>query len=521
MIIKNWPKFINILTIGIIVYLFSFAFAMALFPIKPFWNDEWRLLYNIKFKTIPQLWGRLDLLQQCPRSYLTLLKEISSYFDYAYTSLRLPPLIMSCCSIGLCFYLKKKIFPNDLIYGNLFILIIIAAPTFVEYLVQVKHYEVDIFLCLLAFVQLMYLLALNARGVQNWWHYTLLCCSFLIVPFFSYVYPIVICPVFIVLFLNIIATRNANGPKTFTHYLILCFPLVLAACSIVVFYLIDIKQLMADNQMYYSYLRMLGNAENNKRYLSDFWYFFALAGSGLLFEIVFGVIGIVVFTYSIYRLYRSKLAQYTTYDYLKCYAILLIVITLGLVLSGKILGGVARLTAFTIPSVSLLIVNFLIDLKDQYHRKKWAIGITAVLFAGQCGNIISTCINTFTDKNYQWRIQTLHQTAAALELARAHKLPIMITDGLRAEHIPGHDGTPGPTPGTIRTNTIDQEQIDGADVLCAEAILKVNPAYKVWYTVTVYLMPDMKWNKLYVQQLPPQYHAAVVCDGLHYSIVSK
>jgi hypothetical protein len=195
---KNTTLLVNIL----IIYLFSFAIAMAFFQIRPFWNDEWRLSYNIKFKTLSELWGRLDLLQQCPRTYLSLLKIITAKFDYSYTALRLPPLIISCASILMCFQLRKKIFPENRMYGNLFILILISSQTFTDYLVQVKHYEVDIFLCLLALWQLIYLIELSNGAKANLGKFTLLCISFLIAPYFSYVYPITIAPIFIILFLK-------------------------------------------------------------------------------------------------------------------------------------------------------------------------------------------------------------------------------------------------------------------------------------------------------------------------------
>src|ERR1043165_4610043 len=99
MALQSRRRIIDMLTIGAVVYLLAFAFAMAMLPIRPFWNDEWRLTYNIKFKSFEGLWGRLSLLQQCPRVYLSVLKKIAAFFDYSYTSLRLPPLIISCASI--------------------------------------------------------------------------------------------------------------------------------------------------------------------------------------------------------------------------------------------------------------------------------------------------------------------------------------------------------------------------------------------------------------------------------------
>src|SRR5690606_12744675 len=122
---KNMPKIARIALIAAVVYLLVFGLAQAFFPIRPFWNDEWRLIYNIKFKNFAQLWGTLDLLQECPRVYLTLLKIISANFDYSYTALRLPPLIIGMSSIALLFFLHKKLYPQQSLISGLFILILI------------------------------------------------------------------------------------------------------------------------------------------------------------------------------------------------------------------------------------------------------------------------------------------------------------------------------------------------------------------------------------------------------------
>jgi len=88
----------------------------------------------------------------------------------------------------------------------------------------------------------------------------------------------------------------------------------------------------------------------------------------------------------------------------------------------------------------------------------------------------------------------------------------MVTDGVLGDP---YDTNPL-SPGQIQTNTITQRQIAGADTLCAEVIVKVNPAYKVWDTIPFYYMPDSKWVKEYVQQLPSQYQTVIAGDGIHF-----
>src|SRR5690606_1839450 len=190
----------------------------------PFWNDEWRLIYNIKFKNFAQLWGTLDLLQECPRVYLTLLKIISANFDYSYTALRLPPLIIGMSSIALLFFLHKKLYPQQSLISGLFILILISSQTFTDYLVQVKQYEMDIFLALAALWQLVILLNL-ATHEQRWRIYIFLCLSLLIVPYFSYTYPIVAAPFFPIALLCFWVERRKILPVARRAFFIkLCLP---------------------------------------------------------------------------------------------------------------------------------------------------------------------------------------------------------------------------------------------------------------------------------------------------------
>ena len=511
--IKNPEKVVKIATIGIVIYLLCFGVAMAFFPIRPFWNDEWRLIYNLKFKNVEQLWGTLDLLQQCPRVYLTGLKKITSYFDYSYTSMRLPALVIGVASVFFIFYLKKKIFPGKAAYDYLFILILISSQTFTDYLVQVKQYEMEIFLCLLALWQLMTLLEIGEEGaIANKYKYLLLCFSFLTAPFFSYTYPIAVAPIFpVIIIWSVRALKNKQLNINRTRYLLsLYLPLAIVCASIVVFYFVDVKQLMADDRMYLSYRRMLGHEKNEHHFIENFWKLFALLGSGLMFEIVFGIMGITAFFYGIYRVGKTAKNNYSTQDYFRLYAILLLLLTLALIVTGKLMGSVARLTAFTVPSVAILIVWFLDDLKNRFCYINTANVVAAVLFLGLFGNILSTCINTFTYPEYSNRIKTYWNTSLALKQARLNKIPILFTDGVRGDVI--HRDTS--LPGKIDSNTITTEQITGADTLCAEVVLKVNPEYKMWDRVPVYLIPDAKWTAEYVKQLPAEIKSAIVGDGI-------
>ena len=539
---KNVNRVVKVATIGIVTYLLIYGIATALFPIRPFWNDEWRLIYNIKFKNVSQLWGVLDLLQECPRCYLTLLKEITSFFDYSYTSLRLPALIIGFASIFFIFHLKKKALPGGSTYSYLFILIFVSAKTFTDYITQTKQYEMELFLCLLALWQFITLLELFDKGkLDNKYTYFLLCFSFLVAPFFSYTYPISIAPVFPIIILKYIAFRK-NGEQRIADvgfWLTLSLPLVIVTISTIVFYYVDVKQVMADHRMYLSYMTTYHKC-GKEYFIEDFWDLFSGVGSGFLYEIIFGIIGIAAFFYGIYKLALVKKFSYTKDEYIRLYSVFLLFATLCLFLSGKLLGGVARLTDFTVPSISILIVSFFEDLKYKYRYFKVTNVIAAVLFVGLFGNILTTCINRFTYPEYSNWIITYWNTSAALKKARLEKVPLLYTDAVRGradvkrqsifDIVPilftyrvGNDTTVdrAPAPGEVRSNTIDSAQIAGTEVLCAEVILKVNPEYKVWDTIPVYLIPDTRWVGDYVKQLPTDVKSVYVCDGINYMKVDR
>jgi hypothetical protein len=512
---KGIQKFIKPATIAIIVYLFCFGIAMALFPIRPFWNDEWRLIYNIKFKSISQLWGTLDLLQECPRVYLSLLKVISAAFDYSYTSLRLPPLLIGLASIFLIFHLRKKFFPENTVFSYLFILIVVSSQTFTDYLVQVKQYEIDIFLSLVALWQFWTLLKISKEGQVHKASYILLLVSLLIVPYFSYTYPIAIAPAFPIIFLLPLLSK-ADAQSKRRRLISLYVPLLLAAISILVFYVIDVKNVMADERMYASYQQAYYR-HHQETFIEDFWKLFALVGSGFVFELIFGIIGIASFFYIGYRVIKKKAISFSNRNWLELYAVLLLLLILFLFATGKLVGGVARLTAYSVPSISILVISFLEEVKWRFQYRKTSNIVAAILFVALFGNIISTCINNFTYPEYKNRIKTYKHLSHALEDARLQHLPLMVTDGVLGDQ---YDTKP-PSPGQIETNTITPRQIAGADTLCAEVIVKVNPAYKVWDTIPFYYMPDMKWIKEYVQQLPPQYQSVIAGDGIHFQKLKR
>lgn len=414
-------KKIHFLTIGLLSLICIWGLFMICFEIKPFWIDEWRLIANIKFKSHEALWGKLDFTQQFPRVFLQIIKWFTHSLNYSYFSLRFPSFFISVGSMLLLIQLMKKIYIKSTSTRYLFVLIFISAQTFTDYLVQMKHYEMELFLCLVAIGQCVVMQCLMATLTISSIIYVLLCLSFALAPFFSYTYPIAASPIFILVGIHFFSyNQKLNSIKI----LKLIFPLILAAFSILVLYQIDVAQLMKDEEMhrYWSYQMIQGNS-SMLSIVEKIWGLFAKVGSGLLFEIIFGIFGITAFFYSLF----FKIIKQQNKNWLLQYAVVLILVVLVLFFSGKIPMSEPKFNAFTVPAISILIIQLIQDGLRNLKTKKLFQTILVILFLGLTGNIISTIINTYTEKNYATRMAIYQHTNAAIDLAQQQHIPIYIT----------------------------------------------------------------------------------------------
>lgn len=511
----KFERYIKIACWSVVILLVLLGLTEALFQIRPFWNDEWRLTYNVKFKSIPQLWGVLDLIQECPRTLLSALKVIAQFFDYSYYSFRLPALVFTVANLGMVFYLRKRLFGNNSIWSYLFVMVIIGSDTFVNYIVQFKHYEVDYFLCLVGIWQYLTLLDILKRKYVSAGKWLLLCSSFAVAPFFSYVYPIVVTPVFF-LVLQVWLLERKSYRYTRSDYAKAIAPLVFCTIGIVLFYWVDVRHMLGDTDMYQSYQVMLGLEKSENPLLHNFWSFFSLLGSGLVFEIIWGVTGMLSFFYNLGIVRKVRSVFKSEFDAVRLYGIYLIVLTLVLVFSGKLMGGVGRLVAFTVPSLALLISYALQQMADNMRLRKVAAGVYVVLFLGLCGSVVTCGINTFTYKEYANRIHTFHSLGDALKEARQRKVPLLYTQGVYGNPLPDTSAL-----GQISDNNIVKSHAKGWDGMCAEVLVKVNPEYKMWDSIAIYFIGGMKDKLAYVNQLPSNYVGAVVTNGQRYEYVAR
>jgi len=503
--IRNPEKTARIALLITLSFMVCYGFVLVFAQVKPFWIDEWRLIYNLKFKDPATLWGPLDFTQQFPRVYLEMMKIFTRLFDYSYFTMRLPSCLVATATILLCYRLMNKIYKPDTVTRFLFVFILVSSVTFTEYFVQVKQYTMEIFLSLVAIWQLLGVLGINNNGVQHKGRYALLCLTFLVAPFFSYTYPIAAAPIFlVVLTQNILKFRSKDEPKQKPQILFLQWlPLFFAACSIVVFYLIDVSRVMADKEMnaYWSY-RMMSGGSGMLHICSKCWDFFAQVGAGFIFEIIFGVLGISAFFWGAYKWVGSAgKTMYGTHELLRLYALLLIVIAIGLFMVGK-LPVEPKFNAFTVPSITILVI-FLLDrlyILPGYRRfTGWFI---AVLIIGLIGNIVSSAADLVLKPTYAKRMEIYVATEKAIMRAQAGGIPILVTPGVAY-------------PDAI-TNVVPN-----LATMEASAVLKTFPAYKVSDNIPVYTISDLTDLKEKVKQLPSSITSVLAGDGITFRLISR
>ena len=479
---------------------------MVFTQIRPFWLDEWFIIYNLKTRDTAGLFGQLEFMQQFPRVYLVLLKLFTSFFNYSYFSLRAPSFMVGIAVIMFSYKMMRKIFDAQIFARYLFVLVLVSSITFTEYFVQIKQYTMDILLSVFALWQLIEILNIKEGCPVKINRYVFLCISFLIAPFFSYTYPIAVSPVYIVVLLQTIVILRSKGIPSVKRSAVLLklAPLFLCTLSTALFYKADVKQLIADRGMY-SYWNVLMINDNNKlgSFFTNFYLLFSQLGAGIVFETLFGILGVVSFIYGIISGTSSYIKkEHSLEAQLKIYSCLLLVLTFILFLCRKLPMGSPRLNAFTMPSITILIIYFISRISKNLRGDLQRIILPAILYIGVIGNVFSTCLNFFTSAKYKKQMENYVSTEKAIRLAQSKKLPVLVTTGIA---YPFYQDFQGPVNDTNALNP------------CVW-VIKTFPAYHMNEPVQIYALKDLATVKESMEQLPPGINSALAGDGISYKI---
>ncbi len=525
--IKQPAKLAKIATLASLTFLVGIGLVMAVFEVRPFWVDEWRIIYNLKTKGHAALWGPLDFMQQFPRVYLQAMKGITSAFGYSYSSLRLPSFLVGTAALAFCYRLMLKIYPNGNAVRFLFVLILASSHTFVAYFVQCKQYTMDIFLSLVALWQLLQLLQLKVQNGKPLWRYCLLCITFVVSPFFSYSYPILAVPILAIAILQTAAYKPmaAGGPAKSTFVIKLWLPLLLCLVSMGVFYTLDAAQLMKDNGMKSFWeSMMMRNGFSLPHFLQSFYLIFANVGSGLLFGLIFGITGIAAFALAISNYIGNyRVAMHDTGAQLRLYAVLLIGTILLLFVAGRLPIGEPRLNSYSVAAIAILIIYLLETVLKSPKAAKAVVALTVILFLGTIGNIINSPVKSLMSSEHRKTLAIYRVLTAAIQTAQAKGLPLLVTS---AAGYPDEKVINFPL-SSIRAGVLcfppgyeASLHFNAPDDMPADWVLKTLPAYKMGGS-PVYAIDNINNASGYLAKIPGNYALAVAVNDTCYKIVAR
>jgi hypothetical protein len=490
-------KITRVATIATLCFMAAWGVISVVAEVRPFWVDEWRIIYNLKFKTSSELWGKLDFMQQFPRMYLVCIKQLVAAANYSYASLRLPGFIAALCAMLAAFRLSDKLFPKS---SNkmLFVMALVSAYTFTEYFVQIKQYSMELLLCVMAIWQFVSLLEMWQRRNTRW-RFVLLCLSFVVFPFFSYSYPICVAPIYLLASLYTLQRiKNKSGDRSL---FILWLPLALCAASCIIFYKLDVSQVMADEGMKQWWGQWL-NYQNYGigHFLYGIFSFFAASGSGFFFWVIFGSLGIVAFLASLGQWKKLFATQEDPQSAISLYAGILIIVVMLLHFAHKMPLAEPRLVAFAIPSITILLINLLDSARGKVLVPARVVGL--LMFAGLIGNIYTTVIHCFNDKEYDKKMTIYRATEQAITDAQKDNLEILIT-------------------ATVAYPYDTTRNLPYCTTVPGDWVLKTFPAYDVQKQVPVHPLKQMKYAHDLLQRLPAKVKTAMVGDGIHYEVIHR
>ncbi len=200
-------------------------------------------------------------------------------------------------------------------------------------------------------------------------------------------------------------------------------PLLLGSVSIFIFYFYDITQVMADGGMQDFWKEyILRDGFQPLAYAFNIYKLFANLGTGLLFEIIYGALGLGGFFYSIYQLFQKR-NDTSPFRYVLQYSSLLVIVMIVLFSFHKLPLGAHRLNAFAVPACSILVINML--MVSERRWKKLIPVIYSILSLTLAGNIYQAFAKAHFSKEAVKKQHIYDNTRAAILLAEDKHIPIV------------------------------------------------------------------------------------------------
>jgi hypothetical protein len=419
---------ISLLGISLVIQLHSLAVK------KAFWLDEWFILYSIKFKSYPALFGNLFAIQQFPRFYLSIIKFFSERFDFSYLSLRIIPFIVQVINLLLVFFIvSKRIYGKQSLNRLLFIMLFLSFHTTLFYFSQVKPYTMDMCFSLMAVLIYDEIQKPERLQFTSGVYWSMVLCLFA-GPFFSYTFPIMAAPLILILGFKFV--KDSSEKRRWELILLIA----VFSIAIVINYFTDLQFVLTDKIQYQSFseyvmhynspVAVAKGMENIVWLFSSIFFFdsglFArilpLLYTAKIFVILISLTGLVivsrrsVFKFKYYQKRGDdwKNQRETDFD---AYFILLFITTLVLYFGQKLPVGTHRINYFCFLFMSYFFLEGLHYVSAKVFKLK-PVFLTAALFIAFFPTITAN-IFEIEGKNLNFDQRIYDNISSALEAAKA------------------------------------------------------------------------------------------------------
>jgi hypothetical protein len=303
-------------------------------------------------------------------------------------------------------------------------------------------------------------------------------------------------------------------------------PLLISAAGVIAFYITDAAQLMKDCKMhlYWNYL-MMQDGFSPLLFFASFYNLFALMGSGLLFEILFGIVGITGFFLAVRRSFTGRRnGKWDLTNYINAYTALMVLIVMMLYIAGKLPVGEARLNSFLVPVVALLMIGLLRSSDVTVKASSALKVLSLILFIGAAGSIFSAPLVEFGSDKYKKTLVIYENSEAAIRLADSKHIPLFITSEVAYPYskIINYPCTKIAARGLcIPPDSSAERCARFVENMPGDWVLKTLPAYKVNRSVRVYAINDTSELFQCLQQLPAGVGSVIVGDGTSFREVLR
>ena len=198
--------------------------------------------------------------------------------------------------------------------------------------------------------------------------------------------------------------------------------------------MIDVSKVMQDEGMQAYWQDFLATGDSKGLViLTNIYKLFAHIGSGGLFEVVFGILGITGGVHSIIKL-KSNITSGKPLRTAAVYTSVMVLLAIVLYIAGKLPLGAHRLNAFATAPLGLLALYTIDSLQKLPKGKVIQNTIYPVLVAGLAGNVFSSYNNEYKSEEYKKKLRIYNNASNAIVNAQQRNVPLLVNRELIYPH---------------------------------------------------------------------------------------